>query len=164
MTESKAWQCNTVRCKMFNPIIFYLPVMPAQIYGQHILPKFRFTFMKNVNCHNSLLRSQYICRIVYSLASVLKALLSERDSSNKTYANLLTSELTISQSLDKIFFFYQKTVLFQSSFHNDWKKTKRNDQFFKTSKPKAEEIMVVLCLKVFRTGIWFSPLLSTQMK
>jgi hypothetical protein len=30
--------------------------MPAQIYGRHILPKFRFTFMKNVNIHNSLLR------------------------------------------------------------------------------------------------------------
>ena len=29
--------------------------MPAQIHGRHILPKFRFTFMKNVNIHNSLL-------------------------------------------------------------------------------------------------------------
>ena len=56
MTESPAWHCNTVRCKMFNPNIFYLPVMPAQIYGRHILPKFRFTFMKNVNIQNSLLR------------------------------------------------------------------------------------------------------------
>ena len=56
MTESPAWHCNTVRSKMFNPNIFYLPVMPAQIYGRHILPKFRFTFMKNVNIHNSLLR------------------------------------------------------------------------------------------------------------
>ena len=28
---------------------------PSQIYGRHILPKFRFTFMKNVNIHNSLL-------------------------------------------------------------------------------------------------------------
>ena len=27
---------------------------PSQIYGRHILPKFRFTFMKNVNIHNSL--------------------------------------------------------------------------------------------------------------
>ena len=40
---------------MFNPNIFYLPVMPAQIYGQHILPESRFTFIKNVNFCNSLL-------------------------------------------------------------------------------------------------------------
>ena len=39
---------------MFNPNIFNLPVMPAQIYGQHILPKFRFIFMKNVNIQNCL--------------------------------------------------------------------------------------------------------------
>ena len=45
---------------MFNPNIFYLPVMPAQIYGRHILPKFRFTFMKNVNIQNSLLRTYSI--------------------------------------------------------------------------------------------------------
>ena len=29
--------------------------MPAKIYGRHILPKFRFPFMKNLNIHNSLL-------------------------------------------------------------------------------------------------------------
>ena len=40
---------------MFIPNIFYLPFMPAQIYGRHSLPKFKFTFMKNVNIHNSLL-------------------------------------------------------------------------------------------------------------
>ena len=64
MTESPAWHCNTVRCKMFNPNIFYLPVMPAQIYGRHILPKFRFSFMKNVNIQNSLLRVySFICNL-----------------------------------------------------------------------------------------------------
>ena len=56
LTESPAWHYNTVRCKMFNPNIFYLSVLPAQIYGRHNLPKFRFTFMKNVNIQNSLLR------------------------------------------------------------------------------------------------------------
>ena len=60
MTESPAWHCNTVRCKMFNPNIFYLPVMPAQIYGRHILPESRFTLIKNVNFRNSLLCSQSI--------------------------------------------------------------------------------------------------------
>ena len=39
-------QTHTVRCKMFNPNIFYLPIMPAQIYGQLILPESRFTFIK----------------------------------------------------------------------------------------------------------------------
>ena len=48
---------------MFKINIFYLPVMPAQIYGRHILPKFRFTFMKNVNIHNSLLRSKLTDKI-----------------------------------------------------------------------------------------------------
>ena len=57
MAESPAWHCNTVRCKMFNPNIFYLPFMPAQIFGRCILPKFRFTFIKSVNIQNSLLRT-----------------------------------------------------------------------------------------------------------
>ena len=60
MTESQAWHCSTVRCKMFNPNTFYLPVMPAQISGRCILPKFRFTFIKNVNIQNSLLCLQHI--------------------------------------------------------------------------------------------------------
>ena len=42
---------------MFNPNTFYLPVMPAQISGRCILPKFRFTFIKSVNIQNSLLRT-----------------------------------------------------------------------------------------------------------
>ena len=44
MTESPAWNCNTIRCKMFNPNIFYLPVMPAQIYGRHVLSKVQIYF------------------------------------------------------------------------------------------------------------------------
>ena len=55
LTESPSWHGNTVRCKMFNPNILYLPVMPAQISGRWILPKSRFTFIKNVNIQNSLL-------------------------------------------------------------------------------------------------------------
>ena len=45
---------------MFNLNIFCLPVMPAQIYGRYILPKSRFTFIKNVNIQNSLLWHQPI--------------------------------------------------------------------------------------------------------
>ena len=75
LTESPAWHCKTVRCKMFNPNIFYLSVMPAQIYGRHILPKFRFTFMKNVNIHNSLLcpavcRTHILLRLVCSSGGI----------------------------------------------------------------------------------------------
>ena len=60
LTESQAWHCITVRCKMFNPNTFYLPVMPAQISGRCILPKSRFTFIKSVNIQNSLLRLSII--------------------------------------------------------------------------------------------------------
>ena len=45
--------------------------MPAQIYGRHILPKFRFTFMKNVNIHNSLLRFQVIPLWAGSLITIV---------------------------------------------------------------------------------------------